>query len=106
MLMRMRLRWSTLRSIGNSFAVRATILIPLVGYFIIFNSKLADYVGLIREVTGTDTSGLSVSPRLFETYFGLCFIAVGTAIYSAFCPSVIKKYRTSAAFAGDDGSHY
>ncbi len=100
------MRWSTLRSVGNSFAVRATVLIPLVGYFIIFNSKLADYVGLIHEVTGTDTSGLSVSPRLFETYFGLCFVAVGATIYSFFCPSVIKKYGSSAAFAGDDGSHY
>jgi hypothetical protein len=103
----MGIRWSTLRSVGNSFAVRATVLIPLVGYFIIFNAKLADYVGLIHEVTGSsDTSGLSVSPRLFETYFGLCFIAVGATIYSLFCPQIIKKYGSSAAFAGDDGSHY
>jgi hypothetical protein len=102
----MRVRWSTLRSVGNSFAARSTVLIPLVGYFIIFNSKLADYVSLIHEVTGTDTSGLSVSPRLFETYFGLCCIAVGAAIYSLFCPPTIKKYGSTGAFAGDDGSHY
>jgi hypothetical protein len=37
----MTLHWTTLRPIGNSWPARLTIIIPLIGYFIIFNDALA-----------------------------------------------------------------
>ena len=102
----MSLRWSKLRPIGNSWPARLTVLIPLVGYLIIFNTKLAGYADLIREVSGGDPVGLSVSPRLFQVNFGLCFVSIGAAIYAFACPSIVKKYGTSGAFAGGDGQYY
>jgi hypothetical protein len=70
-----------LRPIGNSVLVRLTVIIPLVGYLIIFNEKLVGYVDLIHELgRPSDKLGLSVSPRLFQIYFGLCFVAVASAI--------------------------
>jgi hypothetical protein len=102
----MRLRWSNLRPVGNSWPARLTVLIPLVGYFIIFNAKLAGYGELIREVAGAEPTDLSVSPRLFQIYFGLCFVAVGATIYALACPQIVKRYGTGGAFAGGDGRFY
>lgn len=95
-----------LRPVGNSWPARLTVLIPLVGYFIIFNAKLAGYADLIPEISAFDSVGLSVSPRLFQIYFGLCFVAFGATIYAYACPAVIKSYGTSGAFAGGDGQYY
>ena len=88
--------WTTLRPVGNSVIVKLTILIPAVGYLIIFNDKLVGYVDLIREISNLDkSSGLSVPPRLFQLYFGFCFVAVASAIYSMACPSIIKRYPSA-----------
>jgi hypothetical protein len=91
-----QVHWTTLRPVGNSVIVKLTILIPAVGYLIIFNDKLVGYVDLIREISNLDErSGLSVPPRLFQLYFGLCFVAVASAIYSLVCPSIIKRYPSA-----------
>jgi hypothetical protein len=91
-----QVHWTNLRPVGNSVIVKLTILIPAIGYLIVFNDKLVGYVDLIREVAGLDeSSGLSVPPRLFQIYFGLCFVAVASAIYSLACPSIIKRYPSA-----------
>jgi hypothetical protein len=99
--------WPSLRPIGNSWATRLTILIPIFGYLIIFNAALAHYAALIVELGGRlpEQFNLSVPPRLFQVYFGLCFVAVGSAIYSYWCPKIIKRYASASEFAGGDGAH-
>jgi hypothetical protein len=105
-----QMHWTALRPIGNSSIVKLTILVPAIGYLIIFNDKLVGYVDLIREISGlNDGSGLSVPPRLFQIYFGLCFVAVASAIYSLACPSIIKRYPSAidlgAATTGTVGDY-
>jgi hypothetical protein len=46
--------WSAVSTLSNSFAARATILIPLVGYLILFNEKMADYLNLIGVLNSGD----------------------------------------------------
>jgi hypothetical protein len=41
--------WSDLRGISNSYAAKSTILIPLVGYWIIFNENVAKWLNLARD---------------------------------------------------------
>jgi hypothetical protein len=95
-----QVHWTTLRSVGNSVIVKLTILIPAIGYLIVFNDKLVGYVDLISEVAGLDDrSGLSVPPRLFQIYFGLCFVGIASAIYSLACPSIIKRYPSAIDFS-------
>jgi hypothetical protein len=95
--------WSNLRSIGNSYSVRLTVLIPLVGYLIIFNADLVRYLHLAKDFVGLETqSETSVSPRLLLIYFGLTLIALGSAIYSVACPWQVKNYGTSAAYVGGE----
>ncbi len=99
-------KWSTLRSIGNSWAVRLTILIPIVGFMIIFNESLANRMDLIVEFGNRRIQPLSVPPRLFEMYFGLCFIAAGSVIYAFCCPKIIQRNGTAAEFVGNEGPHF
>jgi hypothetical protein len=96
--------WSALRGFGNSPPAKLTILIPLIGYLIIFNDKIVPFLELSQQITGASSDyGASISPRLLSIYFGLCLIAVGTAIYSMRCPTEVKYYGSSAAYVGGDG---
>jgi hypothetical protein len=102
--------WTTLRPVGNSWPARLTILLPLVGYFIIFNDALAHshLANLIREFEGRtpDNLGLSVPPRVFQLYFGLCFIAAASALYAWWCPSIIKRHSSAGEYLANEGAHF
>jgi len=98
-----RFGWAKLREAGNSTIVKLTIVIPLVGYLIIFNEDLLHYLDLSRELFGHhDPAGsqevAQVSWRLLFLYFGLCFVAVGAGLYSWFCPDEIKSYRLASDY--------
>lgn len=51
-LARFDLPWTTLREVGNLSAVKATVLIPLIGYLILFNQNVVEYLRLSPELTG------------------------------------------------------
>jgi hypothetical protein len=96
--------WRRLRGAGNSLAVRVTVLIPLVGYLIIFNSYIVKYLELAKEIGGgPPVDNVSVSSRLLLIYFGLCAVALGSVLYARFCPDEVKHFGTSAAYVGGDG---
>lgn len=87
-----RLTWSRLRTIGKSQAAKVTVLLPLVGYLIIFNKKIADFLQLATQFAGSDSAPLSVSSKLMLVYVGTCFVAAGQVIYGIFCPAEVKAY--------------
>jgi hypothetical protein len=93
-------KWSAFGPISNSLAARATILIPLIGYLIIFNEYVIKYLNLVGELGGAHDPTFSVSPRLLLVYFGLCAIAVGVVLYSRFCPNGVKHYGSPNAYVG------
>ncbi len=98
-------KWSLLRTVGNLTAVRLTVLIPLVGYLIIFNENVVKYLDLAKEFAGISNQHFAsgISPKLLLIYFGLCALAAGSAIFSIWCPAEVKHYGTSAAYVGGDG---
>ena len=91
-------QWSVLRSVGNSHVVRLTILVPLIGYMVIFNERLLPYIELSKTIFGT-SNGLE-SPlshgswRLLFAYFGLTFVAIASVVYQFRCPQMVKTYAT------------
>lgn len=96
------LPWSGLRAISNSVAARCTVLIPLIGYLIIFNDGVSKYLNLVAELGGGgNSSAYTVSPRLLLIYFGLCAIAIGVTLYSIFCPNGVKYYGSANAYVGN-----
>ena len=96
--------WTTLRSVGNSHAVRLTVLIPLVGYLLIFNTYIVEQLALGKTFVDPATASSPIR-RLLLTYFGLCSLAVGSVLYAWRCPQEIKHYPSTAAYTGGDGPH-
>lgn len=95
----------SLAHLGNLTAVRLTILIPLVGYLIIFNANVVKYLDLAKEFVGISSHhfDFGVSAKLLLIYFGLCALAAGSVVFSIWCPTEVKHYGTSAAYVGADG---
>jgi hypothetical protein len=69
------LTWSRLRGIGKSSAAKLTVLLPLIGYLIIFNKNVADFLHLASEFAGADTQ-FGVAPKLMLVYLGICAFAL------------------------------
>jgi hypothetical protein len=99
--------WSQLRGIGNSTAVKLTILIPAIGYLIIFNDDLREHFQLWRGVFGrADVSaGDAVPLRLLLLYFGLVALAAGSILHQIFCPAEIKRYGSDIDYIADMEAH-
>ncbi len=93
--------WHSLRGIGNSTPAKLTIIIPLVGYLILFNDKIQDWLRLSSEIVGAaPVNGLE--PRLLLIYFGLCFIALASFLFSCGCPPEIKKYASPEEYIAEE----
>jgi hypothetical protein len=86
------LTWSRLRAVGKSQAAKVTVLLPLVGYLIIFNKDVADFLRLAAQFAGADDAQFGVAPKLMLVYVGACAIALGQVIYGVFCPAEVKAY--------------
>ena len=94
--------WTDLRGISNSSAAKSTILIPLVGYLIVFNQNVLPWLQLARQLGGGVTQD-HISPRILWLYIALCAIALGTLIYAWRCPPEVKKYGDYKDYANGDG---
>lgn len=101
-------KWSTLRVIGNSVPVRATVVMPFIGYLILFNSHVVDALRPVIEIVphcadGNCTQSLMWS-RLVFLYFGLMFLGAGAFIYQLRCDPKIKHFDTAEAFTASVSS--
>ncbi len=85
--------WQSLRSIGNSQLAKLSYLIPLLGYFILFNGEI---VKSLQLHTSFCTGGCNVTWRLQFFYFGGCAFAIATGIYAMRCPTIVKGYESAS----------
>lgn len=89
-----RLRWSVLAMIGRAPVMRLTVLVPLIGVMLIFNRETTQFLTLspqfISDLGLPPDSAISFS-NLYFTYFGLCFLGVGSAIFALYCPEEISR---------------
>jgi hypothetical protein len=95
--------WSDLRGISNSNAAKSTILIPLVGYWILFNVYIVKWLHLAEQVDGAAVSSDQIPKRILWFYMGLCLVAVGTFVYAVRCPPEVKKYGDFKDYVNGDG---
>jgi hypothetical protein len=89
--------WAKLRLFGNSHIAQATIAVPILGYFILFNADIVNYLRLHSDFCNGGTA-CGPSWRLYFIYFGCFFVAIGASIYGLRCPTVIKEYSGAANF--------
>src|SRR5262245_6024038 len=92
--------WSTLRKVGNTSPAKLAILVPFVGWLVLFNEKLQPYIELSHAVFGAPTPG-QAPVRLIVLYLSLCLISVASIIYSLLCPSEVKRYETAEHYTRD-----
>ncbi len=101
--------WAELRKVGNSYAVRASIVVPVIGYLIILNSTVADYLKLhgIEWARHDPPSSFDRlwSLKLYFIYVGLMSLGVGSAIYQLKCPHFIKKYADWVDYVAGTALH-
>jgi hypothetical protein len=100
--------WTTLRSIGNSRLVQASVAFPFVGYVILFNGDVARFLGMdaIDHRDFTNVFDWLWRQKLFFMYFGLMALGIGSTIYQIRCPYFVKKYGDWADFINGDGESY
>lgn len=100
--------WTDLRSFSNSPVVRATILVPFIGYWIILNDTLvAHYSQLSCFLTSCKPPACPIEAvkapdapwRLFATFFGLSLLGLGSFTYQMFCPRVVKDNADATAYS-------
>lgn len=72
-----------------------TILVPILGYWILFNESARTYLKLVYEVGGVSAD---VSSRILIVYVGLVLVAVGAAIYQFKCPPDVKCFGDPNAY--------
>jgi cytochrome b561 len=96
---RRALTWTQLRTIGHLPLMKATIFVPLIGYLIIFNETIAEYLHLVWEKDATPP----VPTNLLLVYFGLVCLSVGSVLYALFCDRRIDQYGSAEAYIGGDG---
>lgn len=96
-------RWRSLRSLGNSSAARYSIAVPLIGYFVLFNQQIVDWLHLDANLCAT---GCTASWRLRCLYFGGCAFAVASVIFACRCPSVVKLNGGASEFYNRDAGYY
>lgn len=71
-----RSRWSKLRELGQSNLVRASVLMPVFGYLLIFNEHVHEYL-TIRYDAGWPFNYLPPMWRIWTLYFGSVSLAIG-----------------------------
>jgi hypothetical protein len=97
-------RWAKLRLFGNSHVVQSTVIVPLLGYFLLFNTHVFEYLRLHTDFCSSYRC--DISWRLHLIYFGFFFIAVGASIYAIRCPSVIKAHGAGADFFESEKTYF
>ncbi len=83
--------WDDLRRVGSSRLVQLTIVVPVVGYFLLLSESLTEYYVLLFE----EEPSLG---RLYLLYFGFCTLAVASLLFNWFCPSEIKQHGSAYDF--------
>jgi len=90
--------WDVLRIIGKSKIVSLTILVPFIGYLILFNNELVAWFSLSKELVYFPSSQDPISPdtvsRLHFLYFGLTFLGLSSIGFSVLCPKEVKEHQT------------
>lgn len=92
--------WQTLRGIGNYPATRASPVIGVVGYAILFNDEIRNLIELAPAIAFDHPS--IATGRLYCTFYGLTLVAIASLIYSSFCPPQIKKHADAQDYVREE----
>ena len=97
--------WELLRSFGSSRFAKLSILVPVFGYFIIFNDAFVSLIGSSMEWACTAFQSVACNEgglakfdddfmlrKVVNIYIALSAIGLSTVIFQGFCPHEVKKF--------------
>jgi hypothetical protein len=95
-------KWDVLRGLGQSRIVSITIFAPFIGYLIIFNQYIAQYLELSMAAVGihenTDEVVAANLSRLRQLYVGLTLIGIASILFKSCCPFPINRHKDEYEF--------
>lgn len=96
--------WRDLRSLGSSKAVGLSVFVPIIGYYVLYSDTINELLQLNQNIfqsqykqTGIIGALLGL-PRPHTLYFGLVGVAIGSLVYYALCPFLIKENESATAY--------
>src|SRR5262245_24963766 len=96
-----RYEWDELHALGSSRLVQLTVVLPVVGYLILFSATLRDHLTLY-----VDMGSEPVFWRLYLLYFGFCFLSIGALIFAWECPDEVKRHGAGFVFVERESRVY
>jgi hypothetical protein len=84
--------WADLRPIGKSSISKATILMPFIGYIILFDGQFIYHTAISQWIEVSEDRFWNVPSlrTIYCFYFGLLIFSISNAIYLLVCPKTIK----------------
>lgn len=86
------IRWSTNAGITETKLPQVISLVPILGYAILYGDQFQNFV-MKYTLLGPDVL-FTPFQRICLLYVGGLFVLVGLLTFYAFCPSIIRRYRT------------
>ena len=96
-----KITWAQLSKVGKAPAMRLTVLVPLIGVFLLFNEqteRLFQYPQFFKADLGIKGETSLPASNLYFTYFGLCVLGAASALFAAFCPREISDQPNQQQF--------
>lgn len=94
--------WGITRSILNIVPQSTAVFVPLLGYAILFNDFMLNFISF-NTLTGAE-QGVSES-QIRMTYFGLIIISIARVMYSIRCNSIVRRHENAAYYYRDELSN-
>ena len=80
--------WRTLKALSNSPLAKLTIIVPVVGWLLLYNNML---VSIIENITGVEADPDDLW-KLYVFYVGLTLISFSAILFVVFCPRIISHF--------------
>lgn len=99
-------RWDELHALGTNRIVQLTSIVPIFGYFLLFGESFNEYLTL--NFGGDAEIGESAPEvslwRAYWLYYGFCFLAAASLLFSIFCPPPVKSHGAAYDFVDKESN--
>jgi len=103
-------QWQSVERVANNNLTRVVALVPIIGYLILFNDRIAD-IASFRVIAGVEPgtkspfylSGLS---KMRLVFFGSLLLLISNMIFRVFRPRVLELAKGDMEFAARVGERY
>lgn len=89
--------WGAIKPLAGAYTTQITAVMPFVGYIILFNEPVVNFLKQINKNFELNISSISLV-NLYFLYYGLVAIGISSILYRLYCPVQVKKYDSNIEF--------